>query len=460
MTNSVLKAIGGLGLSALLAVPVFAVGGEHPVNPIHSAGGGQHQAGAPAPLQKDVFQVPSLPFLPKPVEGLAAKPAPEVPPLSGPEAARAELKRVQEGLDGVPANLSQVGDGAAKETGVNLEDAMTGSRSAAPVGELSGTLEEQVQAAAATVNAIRAQVGKVIIGQKELVDGVIMVMIAGQHGLLEGLPGVGKTETAKSFADAIQGQFQRVQGTPDLLPPDILGTQILQDDPATGRKAIELVKGPVFTNILLVDEINRMAYKTQSSLLQAMAEKQVTIGRQTFNLPGFTVLATQNPIEQTGTNPLPEAQLDRFMFKMLVAQPNAAELKEIVRRNKHKDQRPRAGRAASLEDLDRLRRVSEKISVAPELENYIYKIAMAAKETPSLHVSYAVYTRAAIFMEQGARLRAMINGRTAVLPQDVKAVAPLVLRHRIVLDSSSPDGVDSDAVIRKILETVPVPESK
>jgi len=286
-------------------------------------------------------------------------------------------------------------------------------------------------------------------------------MIARQHVLLEGLPGVGKTETAKAFADVVEGAFQRVQGTPDKLPSDILGTEVLQEDPATGKKAFELSKGPIFTNVLLVDEINRMPPKAQAALLEAMAEGRVTIGRSTLDLMRFTVMATQNPVEQDGTYRLPEAQLDRFMFKVLVPQPSAADLKVIMARNRSKDARPKASKVTSLAELDKIRRTAESIPMDADIEEYIVRIVMAAKEHADLKgsVEYSVYTRAAIFMAQAARIHALMQGRDWVSPADVRAVAPLVMRHRIVLNYQA-SGTTPDQIVAKILDLVSPPKPK
>jgi MoxR-like ATPase len=394
-------------------------------------------------------------------EGGAKLVGPEVgTPAATPQARLAEIQKT---VDGLP-DLGKSDAAGAANSGARLNDAVTGEKSAGSGAVATNDetpeapLKERVAKGKAVLDGVRAEVGKVIIGQRTMVDAIIMAMVADQHVLLEGLPGVGKTETAKAFADAVTGDFQRVQGTPDKLPSDILGSEILQEDPASGKKSFELSKGPIFTNILLVDEINRMPPKAQSALLEAMAEKRTTIGRQTLGLPRFTVMATQNPVEQDGTYRLPEAQLDRFMFKILVPQPNAQELKVIMERNRSKDARPKASKVTSLEQLDEIRRTAESIPMDKDIEDYIVKIVMAAKEHEHLkgNVEYSVYTRAAIFMAQASRIHALMQGRDWVSPEDVRAVAPLVMRHRIVLNYQA--GTNPDQLIAKILDLVAPPK--
>ncbi|MBI3551981.1 MAG: MoxR family ATPase [Elusimicrobia bacterium] len=388
-----------------------------------------------------------------------------VPRTEGP-AASATLAVVEKAVEGMP-DLVKAGGGQAHAGGQTLSDAVTGGKTVSGTGDVSAApepsapavpLKEAVAQGKAVVDGIKKEVGKVIVGQDNMIQSIIMALIARQHVLLEGLPGVGKTETAKAFADAVHGAFQRVQGTPDKLPSDILGAEILQEDPATGKKEFQLAKGPVFTNILLVDEINRMPPKAQAALLEAMAEGRVTIGRQTLDLMRFTVLATQNPVEQDGTYRLPEAQLDRFMFKVLVPQPSASELKVIMERNRSKDSRPTASKVTSLTELDKIRKTAESIPMDSQIEDYIVRIVMAAKEHDHLKgsVEYSVYTRAAIFMAQAARIHALMSGRDWVGPDDVRAVAPLVMRHRIVLNYQA-NGTTPDQIIEKILDLVSPP---
>jgi MoxR-like ATPase len=386
---------------------------------------------------------------------------------NSPASPDAALNLVQKAVQNLP-DLGTLSGGDAHGAGQNLSDAVTGEKSVSGAGDAVNaqttpgaepSLQEQVTEAKGTLDKIRSEVGKVIIGQQEMVDGIIMAMVARQHVLLEGLPGVGKTETAKAFADAVEGAFQRVQGTPDKLPSDILGSEILQEDPATGRKDFQLSRGPVFTNILLVDEINRMPPKAQAALLEAMAEGRVTIGRQTLDLHRFTVIATQNPVEQDGTYRLPEAQVDRFMFKVLVKQPTADELRQIMQRNRSKDSRPKASKVTDLAELDKIRKVAESLPMDKDIEDYIVKVAMAASTHENLKksVGYSVYTRAAILMAQAARINAVMAGRDYVSPADVRAVAAPILRHRIVLNYDA-GSTTPDEIIAKILDLVAPPK--
>ncbi len=417
------------------------------------------------------LDIPTAPALPELAAGVLTPQVAQLPTAgsgaqaNAPASPDSALNLVQKTVQNLP-DLGRADDGAARGAGQNLSDALTGEKSISGAGAVTAeapaaepTLQEQVTEAKGTLDKIRSEVGKVIIGQQEMVDGIIMAMVARQHVLLEGLPGVGKTETAKAFADAVEGAFQRVQGTPDKLPSDILGSEILQEDPATGKKEFQLSKGPVFTNILLVDEINRMPPKAQAALLEAMAEGRVTIGRSTLDLHRFTVIATQNPVEQDGTYRLPEAQVDRFMLKVLVKQPTADELRLIMQRNRSKDSRPKASKVTNLAELDNIRKVAESLPMDKDIEDYIVKVAMAASTHENLKksVGYSVYTRAAILMAQAARINAVMSGRDYVSPADVRAVAAPILRHRIVLNYDA-GNTTPDEIIAKILDLVAPPK--
>jgi MoxR-like ATPase len=410
----------------------------------------------------DAAKLPQMPqgavVLRLPLAAIPASQAVSAQAPSGPKAMAADLGRVSMALAAMPGDAkSGGGSGGARQAGDNLERALTGETAAGagdvtPAADARAQKKEQIAQAKATIQKIIDEVGKVIVGQDEMKRAIIMAMIARQHVLLEGLPGVAKTETAKAFADAVEGNFQRVQGTPDKLPSDILGSEVLQEDPATGKKSFELTKGPVFTNILLLDEINRMPPKAQAALLEAMAEGRVTIGRQTLQLERFTVLATQNPVEQDGTYRLPEAQLDRFMFKVLVPQPTAAELKRILQVNKSRDDRPRASKVTTLAQLDEMRRLAESLTMTEDVEDFIVRVAMAASQKDLKGtVEYTVYTRAAIYLAQSARIHALMQGREFVTSSDVRAVAPLVLRHRIAL-SYSAQGTTVEELIQTLLD--------
>lgn len=310
------------------------------------------------------------------------------------------------------------------------------------------------------LSKIRGQIGKVIIGQKYMVDRILTGILAGGHILIEGVPGLAKTTIVKVLSKSLDLKFQRIQFTPDLLPADLIGTQIfLQKDGMFSTK-----KGPIFTNILLADEINRAPAKVQSALLEAMQEKQVTIGETTYKLDEpFFVLATQNPIEQEGTYPLPEAQVDRFMMKLKVSYPSIKEEKDIVKRINEINEyipKPVAGSA----DIRKLQEVSDKIYVDDKIYDYILNIVFATREPRgygidiSEWIEYGASPRASIYLLQCAKANAFLEERGYVIPMDVKAVCLDVLRHRIIVSyEAEAEDVTSDDVIKKILERVTVP---
>jgi len=399
--------------------------------------------------------------------------APALAPVVAAPSAAARMKDATAALAAMPS-LDKASGSQTRGAGLALEQALTGELSAAAaveagpvVGfaqgaspELAATVKEKAE----VVKRIRAEIAKVIVGQEEMIDSIITAMIASEHVLLEGVPGVAKTQTVKAFSDAVEGGFQRVQGTPDKLPSDLLGAEILQENPANGQKEIKLEKGPVFTNILLVDEINRMMPKTQAALLEAMAEGRVTIGRNTLELPKpFMVLATQNPIEQEGVYRLPEAQQDRFMYKVLVPRPSMNELKTIMDRFSKKEGQPKAGKVTSLDEMVEIRRVAEQIHVDESIKEYIVNIVEAthnpgrygidAKEA----IEGGASPRAAIFLLKAAKINALLNGRAYVGPQDIREVAARILRHRLTL-SYSANNLTTDQVVESILAKVPMPK--
>ncbi len=393
-------------------------------------------------------------------------------PTANPASAAERMKDATKALSAMP-NLSKASSADSRGAGTALEAALTGERfSAASTGEGSSdvtpaaqpSLAETVKAKAQIIKNIKAEIGKVIVGQGEMIDSIITAMIASEHVLLEGVPGVAKTQTVKAFSDAVKGDFQRVQGTPDKLPSDLLGAEILQENPANGQKEIKLVQGPVFTNILLVDEINRMMPKTQAALLEAMAEGNATIGRNTLPLPKpFMVLATQNPIEQEGVYRLPEAQQDRFMYKVLVPRPTMDELKSIMQRFSKKDGQPRASKITSLDEMVEIRKVAEQIHVDPTIESYIAAL-VEATHNPSAYgidakdaIESGASPRAAIFLLKAAKINALINGRAWVSPADIRDVAHRILRHRLTLTYQA-NNMTTDQVVDKILAKVPVPK--
>ncbi len=386
-------------------------------------------------------------------------------------AAADRMKDATAALKAMP-NLSKASSSESHGAGTALELALTGERSAAVTPEVTapgyaqGSSPELAALAlekAEVVKKIRAEIAKVIVGQEEMVDSIITAMIASEHVLLEGVPGVAKTQTVKAFSDAVEGGFQRVQGTPDKLPSDLLGAEILQENPANGQKEIKLEKGPVFTNILLVDEINRMMPKTQAALLEAMAEGRVTIGRNTLDLPKpFMVLATQNPIEQEGVYRLPEAQQDRFMYKVLVPRPAMNELKEIMNRFSKKDGQPKAGKITSLDEMVEIRKVAEQVYVDDSIQDYIVNLVEATHDPLKYGIDAkgtiesGASPRAAIFLLKAAKINALLHGRAWVGPSDVREVATRILRHRLTL-SYSANNMSTDDIVAKILNSVPVP---
>jgi MoxR-like ATPase len=307
---------------------------------------------------------------------------------------------------------------------------------------------------------IMAEVEKIIVGQRTLLDRMLIGLLCDGHLLLEGLPGLAKTTAVKTLATAIRTSFQRIQFTPDLLPADILGTQIYR--PHNGD--FEIKKGPIFHNIILADEINRAPAKVQSALLEAMQERQVTIGEETFFLANpFLVLATQNPIEQEGTYPLPEAQIDRFMLKIKVDYPTAEEEKEIMQRV-YAAAADKISGVVGISDIESAKAVMRTIHMEEKILDYIVRLTAATRNPDNFGlkigsmISYGASPRASIWLGMAARAHAFLNGRGYVTPQDVKSMAPDVLRHRIILSyEAEAEGKTTDDLIAVILERIEVP---
>ena len=304
------------------------------------------------------------------------------------------------------------------------------------------------------VDRIRSEVAKVIVGQEKLVDRLILAMATGGHVLLEGVPGLAKTLSVNTLAKVLGLDFRRISFTPDLLPADVVGTLVYS--PKTGEFTPK--KGPVFTNLLLADEINRAPAKVQSALLESMQERQVTIGDETYRLPSpFLVLATQNPIEQEGTYPLPEAQVDRFMFKCLVETPSKADERRIMQRFAESAVAPEAKAVCTREDVEALRAALKEVYCDEKVGDYILDIVFKTREKSEL-IQNGASPRATLALNLAARGNALMRGRAYATPQDVKEVVHDVLRHRILLTyEAEAENVTPDQIIDRILSEVPVP---
>ncbi|MEX2583181.1 MAG: MoxR family ATPase [Gemmatimonadota bacterium] len=321
------------------------------------------------------------------------------------------------------------------------------------------------QAGFRLMQGVAAAVHRRVVGQDQTVEGLLIALLTGGHLLLEGLPGLAKTLLVRSLADALSTSFRRIQFTPDLLPGDIVGTPVYHQ--ATGD--FRVYKGPIFANIVLADEVNRAPPKVQSALLEAMEEEQVTIDGTTYPLPSpFLVLATQNPIEQQGTYPLAEAQLDRFMMKLRIGYPNRSEEAEIIRRVALADsdalEGPLAPTATGEAILD-ARRQLDSVRVHERIQQYIVDLVFATREPASAGMAdlevlmeFGISPRATIFLTRASRAHAYLRGRDFVLPDDVKAIAPAVLRHRIrTTYDADARGIDADQLVTRLLATIPAP---
>ena len=322
-----------------------------------------------------------------------------------------------------------------------------------------------VQAVADLVAARRrleAEIGKVVIGQHGIVEGLLVALLAGGHCLLVGVPGLAKTLLIRTLAQALDLSFGRIQFTPDLMPSDITGTEVLEEDQETGHKAFRFVHGPIFHNVILADEINRTPPKTQAALLEAMQEHAVTAGGQTMRLKEpFFVLATQNPIEQEGTYPLPEAQLDRFLFELRIDYPDAAEEEEIVRTTTALSPEP-VSRVLDGERIVAFQRLVRQVPVADQIVEYAVRLVRAtrpgdgASEQVREMVNWGAGPRASQCLVLAGKARAALQGRHAVSLEDVRAVALPVLRHRIVVNfHAEAQAVDADQLARRLLDEVP-----
>lgn len=326
---------------------------------------------------------------------------------------------------------------------------------------MNSTLKEQVTETAVWIGKLREEVGQVIVGQAALVDRLLVGLLANGHVLLEGVPGLAKTLSVRTLATAVQAKFNRIQFTPDLLPADIVGTLIY--NPQDGK--YHATRGPIFANFVLADEINRAPAKVQSALLEAMQERQVTLGGETMKLPTpFLVLATENPIDQEGTYPLPEAQVDRFMFKVMLDYPTEADERKILDRMAFTSPEAPVKPVVSLDDIMATRKLVDQIHVDDKIRDYIVKIVFATRKPQAYQldvkpfIQFGASPRATIYLTLAAKAWALLQGREYVIPEDIKSIGPDVLRHRIILTyEAEAQAVTTDAIIKKVFNAVPVP---
>jgi MoxR-like ATPase len=343
---------------------------------------------------------------------------------------------------------------------------MTTTESDAATG-IEASHKDTVDRIAKAYGTIRKEIGKTIVGQESVAEEVLTAIFARGHCLLEGVPGLAKTLLISTLAHCMHLTFRRVQFTPDLMPSDIIGTEVLQDDPETGERRFKFLRGPVFTHILLADEINRTPPKTQAALLEAMQEKTVSVGGENHALePPFFVLATQNPIEQEGTYTLPEAQLDRFLFKIIVRYPSKDEEVEIVRQQTT-DREVRHEGVLDRQDVLEAQGMVGRIVAADSVVRYATELARATRpgeeEAPAFInelVGWGAGPRASMYLVSAAKARALLHGRYHAAVEDIQAVAPPVLRHRIIPNfAAQSQGVTSDDVVRQLIESIAAPQA-
>jgi MoxR-like ATPase len=321
--------------------------------------------------------------------------------------------------------------------------------------------EAALNPAVVRLNQVRAEIGKIIVGQQDVVDGVLICLLSGGHVLLEGVPGLGKTTLLRTLARALSLQYSRIQFTPDLMPADIVGSMIMETD-GQGHKVLRFQPGPIFSNLVLADEINRATPKTQSALLEAMQEHTVTSGTTTHELPPpFMVMATQNPIEMEGTYPLPEAQLDRFLMKIVVAYPSRAELARIVERTISREDVHLSAILGVEEVLD-LRKECRKVLIAPHVQDYAVQLVMAtqpdqkeAHPEAKKYIRYGASPRGAQALMECGRVQALMKGRYHVSVDDVRGLAISILRHRVILNfDAHADNKGPDTILQTIIDGV------
>ena len=329
---------------------------------------------------------------------------------------------------------------------------------------MTSAIDQQIVTFQEQFKRVREEVSKVIVGYSEIIDGVIMSLLASGHVLLEGVPGLGKTKLVSTLSDVMHLKFSRIQFTPDLMPADITGTNVVQEN-AMGEKFLDFQPGPIFSNILLADEVNRATPKTQSALLEAMEERSVTVGKRTHKLDSpFFVLATQNPLEMEGTYPLPEAQLDRFFMKLKVDFPTVESLHTIMNRTT-KTAEPKVDRVLGQGEVLEMRKTVRAVPIARPVQDYAIRITMATHpqppHAPALTMKYVRYgssPRGAQALVIGGKIRALLNNRVHVSCEDIRAVAYGALRHRILLNfEGEAERVDTDRIIKEIIESTPEP---
>jgi MoxR-like ATPase len=330
---------------------------------------------------------------------------------------------------------------------------------------MSTAIDQQVATFQEQFNRVKDEVSKVIVGSDEIIDGVIMSLLASGHVLLEGVPGLGKTKLVSTLSDVMRLKFSRIQFTPDLMPADITGTNVVQEN-ALGEKFLEFQPGPIFSNIVLADEVNRATPKTQSALLEAMEERSVTVGKTTHKLDSpFFVLATQNPLEMEGTYPLPEAQLDRFFMKLRVDYPTVDSLHTILNRTT-KVKEPEVQRVLGQGEVLEMRKTVRAVPIARPVQDYAIRITLSTHPRPPYahaltmkYVRYGSSPRGAQALVVGGKIRALLNNRLHVSCEDIRAVAYGALRHRVLLNfEGEAERIDTDTIIKGILQSTPEPK--